>query len=59
MKSLSLVYLVIGNKINIILIIQILQLVYAQLVPAMAHLAPDMGQDGSCQIVYLHLCENQ
>ena len=29
-----------GNKKNIILIIQILQLVYPQPAPAMAHLAP-------------------
>ena len=39
----SLVYLLIGSKINIIImIIQILKLMYVQLDPAMAHLAPDI-----------------
>ena len=42
MKPFSLVFLVIENKINIMLIMQILQLVYV-------HLAPDL--------VYLHLCQ--
>ena len=55
----SLVNLVIGNKINIILIIQILPLVYAPLAKAMAHLVPEMGQDGPSSLVYLHLCQNQ
>ena len=41
----------IGNKINIILIIQILPLVYAQLAPAMTHIAPEMGQYGPCQFI--------
>ena len=43
-KSLGLVYLVVANKIKKLLIIQILQFVYVQL-------APEMGQDGSCQFI--------
>ena len=46
---------------NIIIIIQILPLVYAQLAPAMAHLAPGDGSRWAVPVylVYLHLCQNQ
>ena len=44
MNLFRVIYLVIGNKINIILIIRILPLVYAKLATAMAHFAPEMGK---------------